>query len=509
MKYVQEIVQIATKLRREKIEFFTTERGGSKKNKFTQLYEGISSGAIKDDRSACKYLYGEEYRSKLKAYRKLRERFFWRVVNTLFFLDVEKASATTFNQAQYECRKLSISAQILVSRGARTAAAYLAQRGLGIALKHDFSTEAVECANIIAGKHGLSGNTKGYEKYASIALEWMQKRDADEKAELYYMRIMSWYAANWSLQQQNLIEISNYIHQIDGWRKRYNTNNLHLYYFRLSLSYAEVEQDYKKIIQVANEIREYFKLNTHFASKPTLAGFIIAAMSAHIWRREFVQAFNLAKECRELLALGSPNWFTFQEHHIILALRSAKYELAQSIFKEVINNPRFNRNNTVLVEKWRLMEFYVRFTCKEEMSETLMPRDIRGKDKHFRAFASTLTTLSKDLTGFNVVAVFAHILYLLRIGDFDSLIQRDESLQTLRRKRLSKLNYRLAIFARMIHLIVENNFDHEDTRRRAQSWLKKLSNVPQKYAGGAAETLEVIPLEDLWEMMMQELEKNA
>lgn len=509
MKYVQEIVQIATKLRREKIEFFTTERGGSKKNKFTQLYEGISSGAIKDDRSACKYLYGDEHRSKLKAYRKLRERFFWRVVNTLFFLDLEKASVPILGRVQYECRKLMIAAQILNSRGASLAAAYLAKRGLDIALKHEFSTEIVECANVIASKYGLEGNTKLFEYYSTLSFEWMQKRDADQKANLYFMRVMSWYAANWSLQQQNLIEIANYIHQIDEWRRLYNTNNLHLYYFRLTLSYSEVEQDYEKIIKVADEIREYFRQKPQFTSKPTLAAFLTAALSAHIWRKEFEEAFDLAKECKELLASGSPTWFSFQEPHIILTLRSGKYELAQSIFKEVINNSRFNRNNALMVEKWRLMEFYVRFVCKEEMKETLMPGDIRGKDKHFRAFASTLTTLSKDLTGFNVVAVFAHILYLLRIGNFDALIERDESLQTLRRKRLSKLNYRLAIFARMIHLIVENNFDHEETRRRAQSWLKKLSNVPQKYAGGTAETLEVIPLEDLWEMMMQELEKNA
>lgn len=505
MKYLQEIIQLSASLRQEKVDFFSWNKRKEPKTQFEKLYVGILNGSIVNDKTACQILYGSTKKDKSTTYNSLKSRLFWRLTNSLFFIDQDRVLLNKFNKQLYIIRKNSTIVRILDVRGALTAAAYVAKKNLNTAIQYGFAEDICIFTATLMRATSSIGDEKGFEKYAAINAHWTEAIQYINTANIYFLRINSWYAAQWDLQQENLIEISNYIQTINSYRKKCNVNFLHTTYYHLRRVYAEIEQNYADITMVCDEALEYFKNNPLFSTNQSRAGFILPAFSANIWKGDYEAAYTLAQECTKLLRAGSQNWFYFQEPHFILALRSKNYQLAKQIFIEVTTHPNFNFKNEVMIEKWRLHEFYARFISQEDFKQTLLPKGIRGKHKHFRAFASTLPTLSKDLTGHNVVAVFAHILYLIRIGDFDTLIQRDESLQVLRRKRLTKLNYRLGIFARMIHIMVEHNFNPVPTQKFAKKWQNKLKHMPEKFKGGTAETLEIIPFEDLWEMMMNEL----
>lgn len=505
MKYLQEIVQLSASLRKEKVDFFSWNKRNKPKTKFEILYSGLLDGTIFDDKSACSKLYNNSKAFKSSTYNSLKTRLFWRLTNSLFFVDQDRIFINRYNKVIYLHRKNATLVRILEYRGAIAAAAYIAKKNLPQAIEYHLADEVCIYSMVLSQLASLSGKTNEFEKYVQIVKQWQDKKIAITQAEVLFNRVTSWYAAQWDLQQEKLIEISNYYNIVNSLRKEYDCYKIHETYFLLKRIHAEVEQDYNVIISICNEALNYYKTNDKFSSNQSKAIFIIPIFSAYIWIGDYKSAFIYANECSKLLRPGSQNWFAFQEPHFILALRSKNYQLAKQIFIEVTTHPNFNFKNEVMIEKWRLHEFYARFISQEDFKQTLLPKGIRGKHKHFRAFASTLPTLSKDLTGHNVVAVFAHILYLIRIGDFDTLIQRDESLQVLRRKRLTKLNYRLGIFARMIHIMVEHNFNPVPTQKFAKKWQNKLKHMPEKFKGGTAETLEIIPFEDLWEMMMNEL----
>jgi len=509
MKYLQEIVQLSATLRKEKVDFFSWNNRNKPKTKFEELYAGIINGKIINDETACIVLYGKPQMSKSSTYNSIKTRLFWRLTNSIFFIDQEKALINPFNRILYEIRKNSTIVKILDLRGAYTSAAYIAKKSLPKAIQYGLAEDICVFTQALMRIASSIGDRKAFEHYANLLLLWTEVINSINITNTYYLRVNSWYAAQWDLQQENLIQISNYINHIDTLRKKHDINILHTTYLHLRRVYAEVEQNYTEVINTCNEAIKYFQDHPKFSTNQAKAGFILPAFTACIWQKEYGEAYILSHKCLKLLRVGSPNWFYFQEPHFILALRSKNYILAKEIFIGVISNINFKSENQVLLEKWRLHEFYIRFITQEDFPKTLLPKGVRGKHKHFRAFASTLPTLSKDLSGHNVVAVFAHILYLLRIGDFDTLIQRDESLQVLRRKRLNKLNYRLGVFARMIHIMVDNNFNPAKTQQYSDKWLNKLKNIPDKFKGGTAETLEIIPFEDLWEMMMNELVRNS
>ncbi len=512
MIVLQEMIGLYASLGKKNFDLFHDSVRKKGSTKLELLFKGIESGTIKDDATAHRVLYGEGKRVPISTYNSLKMRFFRRITDSLFFIDTRQAFTIRMNRVLYDAWKNTTIVRILSFTGANRSAEYLAAKTLKVARKYQFTAEASQCCLTLSHGAALRGDQRLFEKFAEQTAFWEGARVAEQQSEIMFARLNSWYAANWSLQQENLIQIANYISEIEVFRERYNTHKLNTFYFQFRRIYAEVEQNYEEVADVYQEVEQYLKKNPQFFSKQTLGLFAISAMSARIWCGDFAQAYRIASRCEQLLAKGKINWFYFQEPHLILALRSGNYELARKIFREVITHPRFNRRDPITLEKWRLLEFYVRFITGLEFKETLLPADhlrSRSRHRHYRAFSATLSTLSKDLTGYNVVGVFAQILYLLHSGDRDGLVQRDESLQTFRRKRLGKLNYRLAIFAKLIHVMVECGFDPDKTQRRAAAWIKKLSNVPPKFKGGTAETLEIIPLEELWNMLMAELRKRV
>ena len=118
MKNLLEIAGVVTKKKVKKIEIFDEYALRNKGSKFNEFYEDLTSGEYKNDRDASSKLYG--CTPKDARYRQLKSRFRKRLLNTLFFLDVNKPSASNYDRAHFTCHKEWTLVKILLDNDAHS-----------------------------------------------------------------------------------------------------------------------------------------------------------------------------------------------------------------------------------------------------------------------------------------------------------------------------------------------------------------------------------------------------
>ena len=125
MKNLIEISKIVTKKKVRKIEIFDDHSLKNKNSKFNEFYEALMANKFKNDRDAASFLYGCSPTDD--KYRQLKSRFRKRLLNTLFFLDVNVPSTSNYDRAYYSVNKDWTLVKILLSNNANLTAAALAR----------------------------------------------------------------------------------------------------------------------------------------------------------------------------------------------------------------------------------------------------------------------------------------------------------------------------------------------------------------------------------------------
>lgn len=440
----------------------------------------------------------------------LKSKLFWLLVDDLMPFAPENIWKDETFRKEYKLRQYVLLMNVLVSKGYMESPLLIARSLTREGKKIAYADAVCEGYYYMVYYHSLRAGIELTKRFTKEYETWNTIRNSVRKALLYHDEVNSWYADRWSLDKKRLKRMDIIINELIIARKEHNNPQIHEIYFRISLTKYEVLQNYSDIIKVAKQAEQYYIQHPQFVRSQMLGGIFISAMSAYMWQEEFDNAQLYVKKIHSTVRKGTPVWFKFQEFYLMLALRSSDFVLAVEIFRETISHPLFMQTNELQLERWRLLEFYVRFISDVRFDETIFPKeDIKKSKSKFRylnAFVHTnLPNLMQDQDGFRVSIVFAHILYLVSRADAEGIEVRDEALRMYRKNKLNKINYRLSIFSQMLHQLIVCNYDYEQVRDKTKSLYQQLSNIPKRYQGGVAESLEIIPLEKLWELILKQL----
>jgi hypothetical protein len=440
----------------------------------------------------------------------LKSKLFWLLVDDLIPFEPETIWRDVTFKKEYKLRQYILVMNILLSKGYTESPLMIAKALTREGKELAYADAVCEGYFCMVYYHSLRAGIELTKRFTKEYERWNNIRNCVKKAKLYQDEVNSWYANRWSLEKKRLKRMDMMIKELDMTRKEYNNPQIHEMYFRISMTKYEVQQSYTDIIQTALQAEEYYVQNPQFKRSQLLGGIFISAMSAYMWQEKFVSAQTYAEKTRDTIGKGTPVWFKFQELYLMLALRSSNFDLAVEIFRDTISHSLFIQTNELQLERWRLLEFYVRFISDVRFEETTFPKeDIKKSKSKFRylnAFVHTnLPNLMQDRDGFRVSIVFAHILYLVSRADAEGIEVRDEALRMYRKNKLNKINYRLSIFSQMLHQLIVCDYDYEQVRDKTKNLYQQLSNIPKRYQGGVAESLEIIPLEKLWELILKQL----
>lgn len=501
MKHLIEISKIVTKKKVKKIEIFDDQALKNKNSKFYEFYEALMVGKFKNDRDAATFLYGCSPTDD--KYRQLKSRFRKRLLNTLFFLDVNLPSASNYDRAYYSCNKEWTLVKILLSNGAEHTAADSARSILTVALKFHFADVIVNCCRILRAYASKYGEEKEFEEYDAHIKQYSNVLDAEIRAEELYQRVTMNYLNSPEKNKDLKSKIDIYCDALVSLSEQYNSPNV-TYNMYLVWAYRyEMLHDWQAMLEVCKRADDYVEQNPSFYQEEVVSTFQLKKMSAYLHLRDYKNGKSEAEKSLQSLDEGSESWFVFMEYFLLLALHSDNYINAMAIHGRAVNQTRFKKLPIMEREKWSLYEIYLDYLIESQSldSPALAHRKRSGRSTKF---LNDPVLYPKDQRIFTVHFVVAQILFFLDKSNYSAVTERIDRLKNYANRQLKPEDYYRAInFIRLLQQLVKADFQVEELGN-VEKYYNRLIETPFYYRGLVQE-LEVIPFEKLWNMILKSL----
>jgi len=504
MEHLKEIISIVDKNKTKHIDIIGRDK--NKDTKLNQLYEGILAGKYNSDVQACKDLFGTNQFEK--GYRNLKSRLEKRVINTLFFLDLNAVSFLETEKAYYNCYKNLAAIKILTGRGARKSSNLLAEKTLKVAMKFEFHDVSIPILKDLRQYYGtLVGNQKKYRKYNHLLQQFREESNYEEQAREMYTTLASYYANSKTIKPIHLTLAKEYAEKLEGYLDKTNYRNFHLYaHLVITLRY-EIENDFHKAIENCNRALDYLKKFQH-TTKTQFFVFHFKRMTSLTKLKKLEEAHVDAEKCLELVKEGNLNWFLTSQFYILLLLHSEKFQEAFGFYKKV-NKIRKSKKvrSDVGKEFFNIIGAYIDYFIR--IGKIEIPPNKRKPRFDSKSFMKSSPEFSKDKRGMNVTILVLQVLFFLNENKHNQVIDRMDALRTYSSRYLRQdETFRSNCFIKMLSKIPEANFNRIALERRSKDLYKKLISKPLEVANQPIE-MEIIPFEKLWEMVLNSLDKKT
>ena len=193
---------------------------------------------------------------------------------------------------------------------------------------------------------------------------------------------------------------------------------------------------------------------------------------------------------------------------ILLNIHCHNYSRAFNSFYKFALQTRFQKLPSSNVQTFQLLESYIQFLLnigKINITDTEIDTS-RIKKFRINKFLNDVPVHSKLKTGSNIAILIIHVLFLLTMKKHNTIIDRVEALnQYCYRYLRNDESFRYNCFIKMLIQMTKADFNRIRTERYTVDLHKRLKANPMMQSGIALET-EIIPYEDLWEMVLDLLE---
>jgi hypothetical protein len=472
--------------------------------KIKQLYDKIASGEIKSDEEAKNILYPDN--NSDKSYSILKNRLKERLINTLFFIDINQYSKSAYEVALHKIRRNTAAFTLLLDRGKRTSSIELAEKTLKLALKYD-DIESVLYLSKQVRKHYTiyAYDKKKKTYYSNLMHEYLDYYQQEIQAENLYQELAHAVLHNLDINEivkDNQFNLINIVYN-----QKTNKNYFFNFYAYNALYFIKLgDRKYEELLELTEESIEFYK---------SKVGFSLVAIFDQLFKKGYAllnlgrieEALNTFEMCREMGPKpGNISWFNIHAYICMTAILLKKYDYAVEIFNITSRNPNFSDLHETFKEPWLVKEAYLNFIAKlgklSDHAEAL-----EGKFKIGR-FLNEVPLYSKDKRGYNIAILIIQMLFFLMDKKYSRFIDRMDALNQYSYRYLrNDDSLRSNCFVKMILKIPDANYHPLRLKRHVEKFYKTLINTPPNIREQSS-NIEIIPYEHLWELVLELLENK-
>ena len=502
MKNLIEISRIVTKKKVRKIEIFDSSTLENKSSKFGEFYEALTAGKFKNDRDAATMLYGCSPTDD--KYRQLKSRFRKRLLNTLFFIDINEPGTAGYDRAYFSCNKDWTLVKILISNEAHNSAEDLAKQILTIALKFKFADVIVNCCRILRRYAAEAGQEKDFEEYDQLIKQYSNILEAEMRSEEIFQRTMMKYVSPVSEISELTEQLLAYCDALVGLSESFDSPII-LYNMYLVWAYRyEMMHDYGAVLEICNKAEHYIEENPNFLQEDKVVTFHLKKMSAFLHKRDFKNGRTSAEKSLQIFPEGSEIWFKFMEYYLLLAFHTDNHINALAIFNRALSNSKFKKLDNETKEKWKIYEVYLHYFIESQSNDNPALNLHDKKNFRLNRFLNDPILYPKDQRVFTVHLLIAQVLFLLDTKNFHDAAERIDRLRSYATKQLDRVeHFRMIQFIRLLQQLSRANFKISELTNTDKHY-DQLVEQPFFYRGLISE-LEIIPYEKLWNYVLSRL----
>ncbi len=500
METLKELIGIVNLQKIRQIKLITDEADVPFKIK--QLYDLIATNQIESDEDAMRILYNN---GSSKTYSRLKNRLKDRLINTLFFIDINQYSKTKYQVALHKIKRNSAVIGILLDRIKRNSAIELSEKTIKLAIKYE-EVESVLSLSKILRKHFTvyAYDKKKKHYYSKLMDDYLKYYQEEIQAEELYIDL-----ANAIIQNKDVGEyIKNNQDNIQEIIQNQKTNKNYFFnFYAYDALYFIIlnERDYVKLLQLTDEAIQFFEEKDDF-SKVALFGYHFKKGYTLLnlgFSKEALDTFEVCKKMGP--TPGSISWYNIHAYICMTAILIQNYEYALEILSHVTTFRHFNRLDKSLKEPWLVKEAYLNFLIKLKKVD---PSPFKLKNFKIGRFLNEVPTHSKDKRGYNIAIIIIQLLFFLLDKKFSKFIDRMDALNQYSYRYLRNDDtLRSNCFIKMMLKIPDTNFHPVALKRHTKKLYKTLTNTKPDIREHSS-NIEIIPYETLWEMVLELLEKQ-
>lgn len=471
-----------------------------------KFYSGLANSAIKTDSEAVEYLYGTDLVSS--KYRKLKARLRDKLINTLFFIDIQQFSRNDFDAFQVKSYFLLSAYRILRSRGYSKAAISLAERAFKLSIKFDLIDIAYFLSNELKYHYSVFEISKSKIKlYTDAENDLFEKFILERKAKNCFSYFGGLIQRNADLIEdkvppeiiEQLSEIESNINKMDMFEFNFFSRNA--LYFK-----AYLQNNIEKMAQVSESAVAYYERKKGF-SKVGEFSFLQKLGLVYQMQKKYHGAIEVYQKAFKLNpGAGTLSWYNIRFHLFNAHLHLKEYQQAYSYLLEATSHKSFRTLNVLNKEPWILKEAYMHLLIK--IGKVTEDKSKKQRLRPFRLsrFLNEVEHFSKDKRGLNIAVNIIHALFLFLQKKDDEFERRLDALgqysfRYLRRDETLRSN----AFIKMLQKLPDAGFHPLRVKRHTEKYYKRMVEAPIVIQENSKE-VEIIPYEHLWEIVIELLE---
>jgi hypothetical protein len=498
MKELIQIVKIIDKNKPKKVEVLGNEDATSR---HAELYALIKDGQITTDKDAEHFFYNESKAVSDSAYRQFKSRFRERLMNTLFFMDNENTEATDLQNATLHIHKEWAAINIIYTKGDFGLASKLAENLLPYAMKYELTEIVIYITDRLRQGYGTQiANRNRYDELKILQEKYLEQWRLERQSREIFHDIRMDYIKS-SASKSNTYEKARI-----GWAllKPHLTPDAsyqfltHAYAVGIA-QFSSEPHDLQTTIDFCDEAIAALSLKP-FTPKKSIAVFMNEKIACYAHLKEQTAGEEVVKEVLALQDVGSFGWFKTLEYQALLAFNTQKYDKALEIWQDAQKHKGYKNLTLQHYEIWQLFSAYLHFLA---VSGKINAQEVKNSKFKASKFINDIPTFSTDKEGMNVSSLIVQIAILIAEKKFTSIPDRLDALSKYGRRHIRKTDatYRSHCLIRMLQELPKGNYKRLRIEPRTKLMLRDLTAVPLNLEVRDYKS-EVIPLEDLWEILM-------
>jgi hypothetical protein len=503
MEQLIELVNIVSKNKAKTLD--TVGNFPEKDNLLKRLYDGIADGRFKNDIEATDLLFpGASAGSQ--NYTKLKRRLYQRLINSVFFIDVNKPEYDELRKAYYTSYKDFAALKILIGKGAIKTSVPLAESILKRARRFEFTDLVVNVLRELQLMYaGPKADQKNFEKCNRLLKQYSEVFHAELLAAQYYNFITIQISKSRASRPELAATARKFSEELRKHAGRFQTYRFIMFAYNVfALSY-QIESDYFNTLKVCSEAVQLLQKKGSMRPRVTIFLFREKMASCQIQLGQYQESEKSLEENLKLVDKGSLNWYVAHEYLMISYFHSGNYQKAFRVFLDVCYLPAFKHLPAHYHEHWKIFETYLHyFIAINEIKPDLQSQRRFGTFRPGK-FLNEVPVYSKDKRGSNITILVLQVLFLIKERKYEEVSDKLESLKYYSHRYLRKdETYRSNVFIHMLMQLPKGHFNKKAVERHADKYILKLKGMPLELSSQSVE-LEIVPYEKLWKFVITSL----
>ena len=504
MEDIKAIIKLLSKQKIKQIEILSEKAKLSEKS--MALYNGIKQGDITNDDEASALLYNDDRNNPI--YRVLKHRFKERLINTLFFIDVQAYGKSTYQKVLNRSYKNWAASKLLLDKGLRQTGINILETTLISSLKYDIEELSIMIVKDLKMHYGLfEYNVKKFNKYKSKGVELNQIYNLKLEIEEYYCILGHLIETKKSVKYTDqIVQIEKDVIKIHEAGSTIDSYYLRFYIFMCLYMIQFIKKDFEKQIQITSEALTYFETKVGFKKIGTVAFLQIRGI-AEMSSGNYDTALNSFHKCLNFKSkVGGILWQSLHNYIFIIHILKKNYTDAYQILSHVISHKAFNYKYSDIGQHWFLKEAFMQFLIRVKKVDSQIVKAQKIRPFRLARLLNETPALSKDKRGYNVSIHIIQMLFLIIDEKYDRLIDKLDSLKQYSFRYLRSEEYtRARTFIKMLLMIPKYDYHTKTILTKTKNLHQKLMDTPMDFSEQAM-SIEIIPYEQLWEEVMGLLE---